>query len=224
MPMIRHAVIMAAGRGLRMMPLTDAMPKPMAPYNGSTLIAHGIARLARNLEHIHITVGYKKAMLAQHVIESGASSVINTEGQSNCWWLYNTLLKHIDEPVYVLTCDNVVDLNFELLESNYRELGEPPCMLVPVRPVAGLDGDFVFHQDHVVTEISREKQTDIYCSGIQVLNPVLINRLTVEGESFYDVWQQLIEQQKLRVSSVYPEKWYAVDTLEQLIALSKLAI
>jgi len=224
MPMIRHAVIMAAGRGLRMMPLTDAMPKPMAPYNGSTLIAHGIARLARNLEHIHITVGYKKAMLAQHVIESGASSVINTEGKSNCWWLYHTLLRYIDEPVYVLTCDNVIDLNFELLESNYRELGEPACMLVPVRPVAGLDGDFVFHNNHVVTEISREKKTDIYCSGIQVLNPARINQLTAEGESFYDVWQQLIDQRKLRVSSVYPEKWFAVDTIEQLIALSKLAI
>ena len=224
MPMIRHAVIMAAGRGLRMMPLTDAMPKPMAPYNGSTLIAHGIARLARNLEHIHITVGYKKAMLAQHVIESGASSVINTEGKSNCWWLYHTLLRYIDEPVYVLTCDNVIDLNFELLESNYRELGEPACMLVPVRPVAGLDGDFVFHNNHVVTEISREKKTDIYCSGIQVLNPARINQLTAEGESFYDVWQQLIDQRKLRVSSVYPETWFAVDTIEQLIALSKLAI
>ena len=171
MPMIRHAVIMAAGRGLRMMPLTDAMPKPMAPYNGSTLIAHGIARLARSLEHIHITVGYKKAMLAQHVIESGASSVINTEGKSNCWWLYHTLLRYIDEPVYVLTCDNVIDLNFELLENNYRELGEPPCMLVPVRPVFGLDGDFVLHNNHVVTENSREKKSEIYCSGIQVLNP-----------------------------------------------------
>ena len=224
MPMIRHAVIMAAGRGLRMMPLTDAMPKPMAPYNGSTLIAHGIARLARSLEHIHITVGYKKAMLAQHVIESGASSVINTEGKSNCWWLYHTLLRYIDEPVYVLTCDNVIDLNFELLENNYRELGEPPCMLVPVRPVFGLDGDFVFHNNHVVTEISREKKSEIYCSGIQVLNPARVNQLTAEGESFYDVWQQLIDQRKLRVSSVYPEKWFAVDTIEQLIALSKLAI
>src|SRR5437588_7228435 len=124
MPMIRHAVIMAAGRGLRMMPLTDAMPKPMAPFNGSTLIAQGITRLARNIEHIHITVGYKKAMLAQHVIEHGASSVFNTESKSNCWWIYNTLLKYLDEPICVLTCDNVVDLDFELLEESYLSLAD----------------------------------------------------------------------------------------------------
>ncbi|MGB8508945.1 MAG: sugar phosphate nucleotidyltransferase [Pyrinomonadaceae bacterium] len=221
MPPIRHAVIMAAGRGLRMMPLTDSIPKPMAPYNGSTLIERGIARISDRIAHIHITVGYKKAMLAQHVIEHGAASVFNTDGQSNCWWIYNTLLKSLDEPVYVLTCDNVVDLDFDLLEENYRDLQEPPCMLVPVRPVAGLDGDYVFQRDHIVTEISRVKQADIYCSGIQILNPRRVNELTGEGENFYDVWQQLIAREELLVSSVYPKKWFAVDTVEQLQSLNR---
>jgi len=219
--MIRHAIIMAAGRGMRMAPLTDAIPKPMAPYNGTTLIARGIERLAAKIEHIHVTVGYKKAMLAQHVIEHGASSVFNTEGQSNCWWVYNTLLRSLDEPMLVLTCDNVVDLDIELLEENYRTLDAPPCMLVPVRPVPGLDGDFVFYEDHLVTEISRDKPTDIYCSGIQVLNPARMNQFTTDGESFYDAWRQLIILKQLFVSSVYPKRWFAVDTIEQLTTLNK---
>lgn len=219
--MIKHAIILAAGRGMRMAPLTDAIPKPMAPYNGTTLIARGISRLAEKIEHIHITVGYKKAMLAQHVIEHGASSVFNTEGQSNCWWIYHTTLASLNEPMLVLTCDNVVDLDLQLLEDNYAALDKPPCMLVPVQPVPGLEGDYVFHRDHLVTEISRQRETEIYCSGIQVLNPFLINQLTREGESFYDVWQQLIDQQRLFVSSVYPKKWFAVDTIEQLTTLNK---
>lgn len=218
---IRHGIIMAAGRGMRMAPLTDAIPKPMAPYDGTTLIARGIERLAERLEHIHVTVGYKKAMLAQHVIELGASSVFNTEGHSNCWWIYNTLLSRLDEPIVVLTCDNVVELDFELLEENYLSLNSPACMLVPVRPIAGYDGDYVFHQNHVVKEISREKETDIYCSGIQVLNPYRVNQITRAGENFYDVWQQLIEQDALFVSSVYPKKWFAVDTIEQLTTLNR---
>ena len=204
-----------------MAPLTDAIPKPMAPYNGTTLIARGISRLAEKIEHIHVTVGYKKAMLAQHVIEHGASTVFNTEGQSNCWWLYNTLLRSLDEPMFVLTCDNVVDLDFAVLEENYLSLNAPACMLVPVRPLAGLEGDYVFHQDHLVTEITREKRTDIYCSGIQVLNPARLNQITSEGASFYDLWQQLINSQQLFISSVYPKKWFAVDTIEQLASLNK---
>jgi NDP-sugar pyrophosphorylase family protein len=212
---------MAAGRGMRMAPLTDAIPKPMAPYNGTTLIARGISRLAERIEHIHVTVGYKKAMLAQHVIEHGASSVFNTNGQSNCWWIYNTLLSGLDEPMVVLTCDNVVELDFGLLEENYLSLKSPACMLVPVRPVLGLKGDYVFHENHVVKEISRLKKNEIYCSGIQVLNPHRLNQITHEGDSFYDVWQQLIDQQQLFVSSVYPKKWFAVDTIEQLTTLNR---
>lgn len=223
MQKIKQAVIMAAGRGLRMMPLTDAIPKPMAPFQGSTLIAKGISKIVDKLEKIHVTVGYKGAMLAQHVIEHGACSVFNTEGHSNCWWIYNTLLRNLDEPIYVLTCDNVVGLNFELLEENYEALDSPPCMVVPVRPIAGLEGDFVFHTNRVVTEITREKTSDIYCSGIQILNPAKINEFTTEGKSFYSVWDQLIEQKKLMVSSVYPDKWFAVDTLEQLIRLNSEA-
>lgn len=217
---IRHALIMAAGRGLRMAPLTEVIPKPMAPYDGSTLIARGIGRLARRIEHIHVTVGYKKAMLAQHVIEHGASSVFNTEGKSNCWWIYNTLLQHLDEPVFVLTCDNVVDLDLELLEHNYRALGSPPCMLVPVRPVPGLDGDYIFSDGPVVTRLSRTDPSDVYCSGVQILNPYQINRLTREGESFYATWEQMMAEEKLLVSSIYPKKWFAVDTLEQLVSLN----
>ena len=206
---------------MRMAPLTDAIPKPMAPYDGTTLIARGISRLAERLEHIHVTVGYKKSMLAQHVIEHGASSVLNTEGKSNCWWIFNTLLSRLDEPMVVLTCDNVVELDFKLLEENYLSLNSPVCMLVPVRPVPGLEGDYVFHENHIVTEISRSKKTDIYCSGIQVLNPYRLNQMTRPAETFYHLWQQLIDQQRLFVSSVYPKKWFAVDTIEQLTTLNR---
>jgi NDP-sugar pyrophosphorylase family protein len=95
-------------------------------------------------------------------------------------------------------------------------------MLVPVRPVAGLDGDYVFQRDHVVTEISRVKEADLYCSGIQILNPRRLNEETREGENFYDLWQQLIARERLMVSSVYPKKWFAVDTVEQLQSLNRM--
>ncbi len=224
MSKIRHAMILAAGRGQRMMPLTDELPKPMAPYNGSTLIAQGIAEIKKKIDKVHVTVGYKKAMLAQHVIEHGATSVFNTEGQSNSWWIYNTLLRDLNEPVCVLTCDNVVDIDVDLLEADYFGLGEPAGMLVPVLPVPGLEGDYIFHDDHVVKEVNREKPSPIYCSGIQVLNPLKINQLTSESGDFYSVWNQLIAREQLFVSSVYPKRWFSVDTVEHLAMLQNLKI
>ena len=220
---LTRAVILAAGRGMRMMPLTDVIPKPMAPYRGSTLIAERISSLKDHMDEVFITVGYKGAMLASHVIEHDVSAVINTEGKGNAWWLYNSLLSLVDGPLLVLTCDNIVDLDFDLLEGDYYRLGEPPCMVVPVRPVPGLDGDYIFHENNCVQELTRERTADIYCSGMQVLNPRRIGELTRPTEDFGSVWGQLMENRYLWCSTVYPERWTAVDTLEQLSAAGAMA-
>lgn len=217
---MRHAVIMAAGRGHRMIPFTDDLPKAMAPYEGTTLIARGIDRILRHVPAVHVTVGYRGAMLAEHVIKHGASTVFNTEGHGNCWWLYNTFLGLLDEPVCVLTCDNVVDLDFDRLGHDYADFGEPACMLVPVEPVAGLEGDYIFHEDHVVVRLDRHDPAPTYCSGIQVLNPAAVRRLTSPVEDFGELWSQLIPQRELRSSRVYPERWFSVDTVEQLRLLT----
>jgi hypothetical protein len=36
--------------------------------------------------------------------------VFNKEGKGNRWWLYNGLVSSIDEPIFVLTCDNIIKI------------------------------------------------------------------------------------------------------------------
>ena len=96
--MVNHALIMAAGRGLRMVPLTDVIPKPMAPYRDSTLIAKGIENLKEYFRNIHITVGYKGGVLAEYVIGLGVNSIFDTSGKGNAWWIYNTMMKYLGTP------------------------------------------------------------------------------------------------------------------------------
>lgn len=215
-PVIRHALLMAAGRGMRMRPLTDAIPKAMAPYNGETLIAAGLKAIKQAVPLVHVTVGYKRAMLAEHLMHIGVSSIFNTEGHSNTWWMYHTVMRHLDEPVFVLTCDNLVKLDFSRLARDYFETGAPACMVVPVKPVPGLEGDFIDHVERRVTRIQREDPTEVYCSGIQILNPHRIASTTEEADSYYGVWAQLMARNQLYMSSVYPDRWFAVDTVEQL--------
>jgi len=201
------------------MPLTTDRPKAMAPYEGSTLIGRGIDKIKRRIPNVHITVGYKGAMLAEHVIHHGVRSVFNTDGKSNSWWIFGTLLGALDEPVLVLTCDNVVDLDFDLLEEDYREAGEPACMLVPVEPIEGLGGDWIFHDDHLVTRVSRSERSDVYCSGIQILNPSKVRAYASATGDFSTIWAELAAQRQLRCSRLYPQRWFAADTPEQLEAL-----
>jgi NDP-sugar pyrophosphorylase family protein len=221
MARIRNAIIMAAGRGLRMMPLTATVPKAMAPFLDSTLIANVIRRIRKHVDVIHVTVGYKGPLLAEHVISLGADCVYNTSGKGNSWWIYNTMLMRLDEPLLVLTCDNVVELDLEQLEREYMRQNEPTCMLVPVKPVPGMEGDYIFRKDDLVMRLDRNTQSDMYCSGIQVLNPAMINRLTSPVEDFYSVWEQLITQRQVYCSRIIPKRWFSVDTVDQLSSINE---
>jgi len=219
---INHALVMAAGRGLRMRPLTDSIPKAMAPVGQSTLIAEGIHKLKQHIDNVHITVGYKGAMLACHVIEKDVSSVINTEGKGNAWWVYNTLIKYLNEPIFVLTCDNIIDMDFSLFSNEYIDKGSPACMIIPVRPVEGIDGDFIYKDNKSnILEISRKMPTDLYCSGIQVINPKKINNITNTTESFNCLWNELIKKKEIICSNNILEKWLSIDDLTQLDAINK---
>lgn len=213
-----HALIMAAGRGNRMRPLTDVIPKALAPYRGETLISHALRAIARAVDEVHITVGYKSALLAQHVVGLGVRSILVTEGQPNAWWVHHTLLRHVDAPVVVLTCDNITDIDFDILAQDYDRLGRPPGMVVPVTPIPGVEGDYIDHDGPHVTRLQRRDPRACYCSGIQVLNPARVVAATAPGGDFYALWDQLIARRLLCVSSVYPKHWFTVDTLEQLMA------
>lgn len=205
-----------------MMPFTANLPKAMAPYYQTTLIAQGITTLKRFVPNIYVTVGYKGNVLADHVIAQGVSGLFDTSGHDNSWWIFNTLLSYVDEPIFVLTCDNVIDLDFNILQEEYFDLGSPACMVVPVVPVDGLDGDYIFQESGYVTNLSRTNRSHIYCSGIQVLNPFRINKLMLPTANFYDVWFCLIRFNQLMSSSVYPKRWFVADTLEQLSSIPLL--
>ena len=45
--MINHAVILAAGRGIRMMPMTKKIPKAMVKIKNQTLILNGIKKIQK---------------------------------------------------------------------------------------------------------------------------------------------------------------------------------
>ena len=216
MKKINHAIILAAGRGVRLMPITKKIPKALVKIKNQTLILGGIKKLKKFIKKIHITVGYKGSEIAKHVIQNNVSSVINTNKKGPAWWIFNYPFNMLNEPVIVLTCDNITSINFKLLEKDYLKQGSPPCFVIPVKPIKGLDGDYIHHKKNKVKLLSRRVKSDIYCSGIQIINPKKINQLVNKTQDFKVLWKRLIIQNKLNVSAVTPKKWFTIDSVNQL--------
>lgn len=61
MNLAKRAIIMAAGKGTRMAPLTDRIPKPLVPVHGQPMIESIIDALhANHIEEIYVVTGYLK--------------------------------------------------------------------------------------------------------------------------------------------------------------------
>ena len=95
-------------------------------------------------------------------------------------------------------------------------------MLIPTKPIKGLVGDFIFRKKNIVQKLSRTQKSDIYCTGIQILNPKKINDIVKPTDDFNTLWRKLIKIRKLYVSDVMPRKWYTVDNLDNLKNLKRI--
>jgi N-acetyl-alpha-D-muramate 1-phosphate uridylyltransferase len=61
----RSGMVLAAGLGTRLRPVTETIPKPLVEINGRTLLDHAIDRLALvGVEQVAVNVHYKAAMVA----------------------------------------------------------------------------------------------------------------------------------------------------------------
>jgi N-acetyl-alpha-D-muramate 1-phosphate uridylyltransferase len=77
--MPRHAMVLAAGRGERMKPLTDRTPKPLVKVGGKALIDHVLDRLdAVGVERVVVNVHHLADALERH-LDGRRSIVISDE-------------------------------------------------------------------------------------------------------------------------------------------------
>jgi UDP-N-acetylglucosamine diphosphorylase / glucose-1-phosphate thymidylyltransferase / UDP-N-acetylgalactosamine diphosphorylase / glucosamine-1-phosphate N-acetyltransferase / galactosamine-1-phosphate N-acetyltransferase len=65
-----QAVILAAGRGVRMMPLTETLPKPLLKIDDKSILDYTLRRLPPQIDEVLLVVGYLKEKIISYVQES----------------------------------------------------------------------------------------------------------------------------------------------------------
>ena len=108
-----RAMIMAAGLGTRMRPLTNDRPKPMVTVRGRTLIDHTLDRLvAAGVKTVVVNLHYRADMLKAHLdkrrdievrYSDETGELLGTGGG-----VRRAMANFMDEPFFILNSDSVV--------------------------------------------------------------------------------------------------------------------
>ena len=123
------AVILAAGEGKRLRPITSSSPKPMIPLLGKPLLEHTILGLKNNgINHILLVIGYKKEKIKEHFAKIAIELNMKIEyitqeeylGTAHAASYAKDFIK--DEPFLMMYGDLFVDPEiFKVILQKYRE-------------------------------------------------------------------------------------------------------
>jgi MurNAc alpha-1-phosphate uridylyltransferase len=185
MAMPRTAMVLAAGLGERMRPLTERMPKPLVPVAGRPLLDHVLDRLAAvGVARAVVNVHYLADMIERHlksrkapeiVISDERAALLNTGGG-----VVKALAKIGDSPFLHINSDTIwIDGAKPNLE-RLAEAFDPAAMdalllLAPVSTSIGYDGggDFNLAPDGRLTWRAERKIAPFVYAGVAILRPEL---------------------------------------------------
>ena len=213
-----RAMILAAGRGERMRPLTDRTPKPLLEVGGQPLIVHHIRALATagfrelviNLGHlgrqIEAALGNGRSFGVDIAYSPEPPGALETGGG-----IFNALSLLGPEPFVVINGDIWTDYRYDLLPRRPDGLAH---LVMIDNPEQHPDGDFVLTEGRVQAEGSDR----LTFSGVSVLDPVLFQHCEPGRFPLAPLLRQAICNGQVS-GEYYPGRWYDIGTPERLARL-----
>lgn len=211
-----RAMILAAGKGERMRPLTLTTPKPLIPVAGVPLIEYHLRALARaGITEVVINHAWLGEKIEAHLADGerfGVQITYSKESQplETGGGIYKALPLLGDEPFIVVNGDIFTDYDFSLLQQPLEGLAH---LVLINNPDHHLEGDFSLQEGRV---LSPEAETFTY-SGIAVLHPELFADCQAGAFKLAPMLRQAIAQNRVS-GEHFNGVWIDVGTQERLAA------
>jgi MurNAc alpha-1-phosphate uridylyltransferase len=219
------AMVMAAGLGKRMRPLTASRPKPLIEVAGQTLLDHSLEHLkAAGVKRAVVNVHYLADALEAHLKNrvEGIDIIISDE-RTQLLETGGGLVKALPlidaDPFFVINSDNLwidgpVD-SLRLLASNWDEARmDALLLLIPLARATGHGGQGDFHLS-AAGQLRRRKRgvvAPFVYTGIQIVSKRLLEGEVPEGPFSTNIlWNRAIEAGRC-FGAVHQGLWFDVGT------------
>lgn len=183
-------IIMAGGKGTRLLPLTDVLPKPLIPVGDETILEHIIDRFSvLGFWDFNIIINYKKelikAFFSETVYNNKHDASIRLWDEKNFQGTaggLKILQKEIESSFILSNCDILVDADYEHIINKHKENNNHITMVCAPQNIQIPYGTVRTDPDNNI--IALEEKPSIEClinTGMYVLEPEIIE-LIEEGE------------------------------------------
>jgi len=227
---IKNGMILAAGLGKRMQPITLKTPKPLIQIGNknlldravSLLINHGVEEIVINVHHLADQIKdfiKKKKYKAKINISDEKDELLDTGGG-----ILNAT-KPFKNPFIVVNPDtlwrNAYSNELKDLEDLYYKK-KKACLLLVNKNLSfdnSFKGDFNLHHGMV----SRDESNEFIFTGLQILDQSVFNSIKNKVFSMNKIWNNLIENNSL-IGAESNQKFYHLNTKEMFDKISGLNI
>ena len=205
--MINKAMILAAGFGKRLNPLTNSCPKPLIKIGNETLLSNTINFLQDlGVKQIIINTHYLSDQIKKYINEKKFKSdiilinekekILDTGGG-----IFNAL-KYFNESFLCINPDTIWNSNY-IKESKQLEkdffFNKRKCCLLVVNKTKSFDknlkGDFSL-KNGMITRENSEDLKYIY-TGLQIIDPKIFSNTKDKIFSINLIWNELIKTKEL---------------------------
>ena len=228
---IKYGMILAAGLGKRMQPLTLKTPKPLLEINNYTLLERAINLLiSHGVQEISINVHYLPDQIKSFINRKKFKVKITISNEENL--LLDTgggVLKGTqnfgDNPFFVINPDTVWGKHYleelKSLEVIYLKNNKPTLLLVnkklSIDP--SFKGDFNLNNE----KISKGDENQFIFTGLQITNRSVLIGKKSEVFSMNKVWNKLIKDKNLQ-GLESNQKFYHLNTFDMYKTILSLNI
>ncbi len=227
MSKIKKAMILAAGRGIRMRELTNNRPKPLMPVCGKTLIDYIVDKAcAYGIQNYVVNLCYKGEMIQAdlaryanlHIQYSVEETALETGGG-----VKNALPLLGAEPFFVMNADPLwLDSTtsvFEQLENNWDPNKYDVLLaLIPTQNARGdvTGGNYFIENGKARRQRPEETNIPYIFTGIQIIHPRVFDQITDNVFSLRHIYDAAQNSNRLG-HIIFDGIWYHVGTPEALL-------